>query len=178
MTKKKAKNNLNFLVLVGALFAVISIILFLSAPVLTSHVVANANNYTDTVYKGAASIFGGDLSIITTIVLLGNASDPVKGTVEVAFNWGNFIMFLLLVLGLVASVLAFLKKKSKLLVFVAGALFIVAGILAFFTVSFFTGANGTADIAKDALKLGVAPITTGILSILGGLVTWAKLALK
>ncbi len=86
-----------------------------------------------------------------------------------AFSFGNFVTFLLVIVGLVFSVIALIKKLGKVSPIVAAAAFLIGGILFFCAKSFmkFDSALGDyADMMKEYCKLGAGAVLGGIAAII------------
>lgn len=87
----------------------------------------------------------------------------------------NIFITLGFVLPLAAGVVEMIFPKSKLFTLICGAAFIVGGVFIFLMPVFMEMSMST-NIVKFSLM--TAPIIGGVLALLGGLVTWAKLAIK
>lgn len=88
----------------------------------------------------------------------------------------NIFITLGFVLPLAAGVVEMIFPKSKLFTLVCGAAFIVGGVF-IFLMPVFMEMSMSSDIVPE-FSLLTAPIIGGVLALLGGLVTWAKLAIK
>ena len=128
---------------------------------------------------------GATVSVAMFSLVFGNGSmHTVAGpmSADVSYNGGMSFFalaaFLLLVVGVVAFVLSFvLKEKARLCLLVAGALFVVSGILAFLVktagtdVTMSVGPVSASESFADAfseLNLGVGAILFGVFNVLGG----------
>ena len=170
---KKSSSKLNLVNLVAVILGIVAVVLFAVLPMVKT-TIGDEGNQMVGLYKGFSMIFGGTVSsdVTTTITAFGKTttSTDVVEIEDVALNTMAFVSFLLVVLGIVATlVTTFVKSfsKNKLFTLVAGALILVGGIL-MFTVK---GSAITALDAANASKyftLGIGPIVAGILAIVSG----------
>lgn len=98
-----------------------------------------------------------------------------------AFSFGNFVTFLLIIVGLVFSVIALIKKLGKVSSIVATAAFLIGGILFFCAKTFmkFDSALGEyADMMKDMCKLGTGAVLGGIAAIIAAVFSIVPVFIK
>ncbi|MBD5632099.1 MAG: hypothetical protein HDP34_02570 [Clostridia bacterium] len=103
------------------------------------------------------------------------------------FSVGNFLTYVLALVGVVFAVLAVFGKLGKIAPIVSAAAFIVSGVFFFCAHTFMmvnvgklTGdaAAAVSDTFKGLYTLGAGAIVGGILSLLAGLAMAAKLFIK
>lgn len=167
---KKAKSLNKLLALVGALLAIVAVVMIFLPQI------AAVNG--DTTYNGLAIAFGKELSSV-------DGGDFFKGSTTIDFSFPNLLAYILVVAGLAINVLQLVGiGKSKLMTFIAGAALVASGILFFFALNFSTittsgsiagfGSEKTvkfSDLNSDSAKawqLGYAAITGGITAIVSG----------
>ena len=170
---KKNSNKINLVNVVAVVVAVVAVVLFAVLPMVKVTMGEEGNQMVG-LYKGFGMIFGGTVTgdVTTTITAFGKTttSTDVVEITDVAFNTMAFVSFLLVVLGIVATlVTTFVKSfsKNKLFTLVAGALLVVGGVL-MFTVkgSAITALDATS--ASEYFSLAYGPIVAGILAIVAG----------
>ena len=141
----------NILLCSAALLALIALIVGLCAPAV-SYTVELLGKSNTTTYSGAQVTFGytekGDLLSVEVF----------------KFSFGNFVPYLLTIVGMVFAVLALLGKLDKISAYVAAGCFLVAGILFFCAVAFTVPAAEKATM--EGWKLGAGAIVAGIFAIL------------
>ena len=151
------KKFLQFAGLIGAVLGLIAFILLM-----TTHAI-EGTGVLDSWYGGTTVIFGK-----------GPAKVGIGGTFEGNPAWVALIAWIFILVGflclLVLFVLPLLKVKAldkfaKLFTFIAGGLLVAAGILSFFAIPAFCGAN---DFGTNNLSLGAGWVIAAILSIVGG----------
>ncbi len=156
---KKAKSLNKLLALVGALLAIVAVVMIFLPQVTES-------NY-DSQFNGMKIAFGSNELKIGSF------------NVNVNFSFLNLLAYILVVVGLVINVLQLVGiGKGKLMTFIAGAALIAGGILFFFAVNFSSyslklGSNTTnykfAESVIFSFKLGYGAIVGGITAIVSGL---------
>ena len=166
---KKAKSINKLLALVGALLAIVAVVMIF----LPQIVEASGDN----TYNGLVLAFGKEYK--TGLSGIAEASRTIN------FSFPNLLAYILVVAGLVINVLQFVGiGKSKLMTFIAGAALVAGGILFFFALNFSTittsgnvlGIGGSttskfADFNTDNVtvyKLGYGAIVGGITAIVSG----------
>lgn len=156
------KKALKYFPLVAAALALIALIVGLAAPAVVYDSVIGEN----VSYSGWKCTFGYAEKYST---VLGS------GEVEVlSFSFWNLLTYILLLVGIVAAVLAFLKPDMALLGYVAAACFVGATVL-FFCACPSTAFAGIKDTEiADLLSLGAGAIVGAILSILAVLAAAAS----
>jgi len=135
----------------GMLLGVVAFVLMLACNSMTWTV-----GNTTYAFSGTFGIFGGEYLLL-----------DYKAT------WTAIIAFILFIVALLAVlfalILPFVSKKStglgKMLTFIAAVAIIAAGVLLFFEVGAFKGAN---DIGSWDLSLGIGWIFSAILGIVSG----------
>ena len=167
---KKAKSLNKLIALVGALLAIVAVVMVFLPQI------AAVNS--DTTYNGLAIAFGKELSSV-------DGGDFFKGSTTINFSFPNLLAYILVVAGLVINVLQLVGiGKGKLMTFIAGAALVAGGILFFFALNFSTittsgsvlsfGSETTskfADMNTDSTKvwqLGYGAIVGGITAIVSG----------
>lgn len=103
------------------------------------------------------------------------------------FSFGNFLTYILVIVGMVFAVLAMLGKLGKIAPIVACAAFVVAGVLFFLALpmtSVYVG-DATGDAAskiveafRESFKLGAGAIVGGVMAILAGLASLSTMFIK
>jgi len=182
---KKSSKKLNLVNVVGALIAMVAVVLFIFLPMVKG-TMGEEGNQVVALYSGFGMVFGGtvNVNVTTTVtgILTGNVTTTtgVETIENVALNTMAMLSTLLVVLGAIFTLLVTFAKKlkgNKLFTLVAGALLVVGGVL-MFTVK---GSSLTALEATNAAKyfsLAIGPILAGILSILAGVLVAVYPALK
>ncbi|MBR1925446.1 MAG: hypothetical protein IJ837_01155 [Clostridia bacterium] len=135
----------------GMLLGVVAFILMLACSSMTYQVFGGTG-----AFSGILGIFGGEYLYV-----------------EYKATWTAIIAFILFIVALLsiicALVLPYVSKKTKelpkILTFVAAGAIIVAGVLLFFEVGAFKGAN---NIESWDLSLGIGWIFSAILGIVSG----------
>lgn len=172
MAKKKTKSQISSIApFLSALLGIAAIVMiFLPAIGIKD---------SDTTYTGIQVVFG-----YTAKTMLGDV-------VHLNFSFMNLLTYILVAGGVVFTVLGMLGKGSKFASFISAVAFIVAGVFFFLTVSYCVPNEGLENIIKglgsllgqsssikDSLTLAAGSIIGGILSILAGLCSLAKVLLK
>ena len=135
---------------------------------------------SDTVYKGTDMVFG----LKTT--------EPIIGEViYFEFSFMNLLTYILAIVGVVFTVLAFLGKGSKFAMLIATIAFVLAGIFFLLQVAFCVPGKdleefinglgsffGEEKSVKDSLKLGAGSIVGAICSFLSAIACVYKLLAK
>jgi len=161
MSKKKNNQLKTVLSIVAILMGIGAVCLMCVAAVVETGLT------TVTKYKGYQAVFG------------------LKDYMN--FSVLNLIPYVLVALAVVFAVAAVASnKKAKTFRYVSAALFIVAGVLLFFTVNFVNWTEGykaVLDVAINTLKttklsLGVGTIISAIVSIVAGICMAAQNLLK
>lgn len=160
------KRFLQFSGLIAAVFAIVSLVLLMVCPSITYVVLGQAQSYS-----GMMGIFGGKITIsgggLTAQV------GEIKATVTAV------IAFVLMIAGVVILLLGALlpamnvtalNKFSGLLNLIAVVCLVAAGVLVFFEVPAFCGAQSTDRVKWNAsnYSLGTGWTVSGIVSIVGG----------
>lgn len=154
------KKLLPFAGFCATVLGIIALILVMATPA-----VAEGSDFN---VSGILGIFGGDISG-SAVLILAFAASKLNGTALA------IIAFILLIIGIVlacaASLLPLLKKFVNLAGWfglIACACLIVGGILLFFEVPAFYGAQPGPAVSQKDLSLGGGWVTAGILAIVGG----------
>lgn len=167
---KKAKSLNKLLALVGALLAIVAVVMIFLPQISTTK--------GDTTYNGLEIAFGKKLSSV-------DGGSLFNGSTTINFSFPNLLAYILVVAGLVINVLQLVGIcKGKLMTLIAGAALIAGGILFFFALNFSTitasgsfvgiGSETTskfADLNTDSTKvwqLGYGAIVGGITAIVSG----------
>lgn len=171
MAKKQKFGLGSILAAVAVLLGVIAIILLAATG--ASYTLGN----TTTTYSCANLTFGYTAE---SSVKLGLTS--ISGSQEIfKFSFGNFLAYLLVVVGIVFAVLSILGKLGKIAPLVSVAAFVIAAILFFCMVSMCSPATDNADAVakiKENLSLGAGAIVSGVFCIIAAVASAAKLVLK
>lgn len=166
MAKKKTKSQISSIApLLSALLGIAAIVMiFLPAIAIKD---------SDTTYTGLQTVFGYTKTVLGSEV------------VYLHFSFMNLLTYILVAGGVVFTVLGMLGKGSKFASFIAAVAFIVAGVFFFLTVSYCAPNENLGSIiglfggnVKDSLTLAAGSIVGGILSILAGVCSLAKVLLK
>ncbi len=158
---------------VAALFAVLALIFMFVLPGVSNS--ASQEGVTASASIAMFSLVFGGGKITSKVAGITVEGGKFNGALSIF----GLVAFVLLVAAIVVLVLSFvLKEKSKMLVLVAGALFLVAGVCAFLITVAGTSANlavlGSQAVKvewKDFIgqyKVGVGAILFGIFSIISG----------
>lgn len=167
---KKAKSLNKLLALVGALLAIVAVVMIFLPQI------AAVNS--DTTYNGLAIAFGKELSSV-------DGGSIFKGSTTINFSFPNLLAYILVVAGLAINVLQLVGiGKGKLMTFIAGAALVAGGILFFFALNFSTittsgsvlgiggeSSSAFAEMNTDSTKvwqLGYGAIVGGITAIVSG----------
>ena len=103
------------------------------------------------------------------------------------FSFGNFLTYLLVIVGIVFALLAVFGKLGKIAPIVSAVAFVVAGILFFcahammaVNVGELSGdaADKAAQVIKDRYTLGAGAIVGGVFSLIAGVGALFKLFIK
>ena len=176
MAKKSAKKSsgLNIANIIAVALGIVAIIAYGLFPMVKFTTTVPRISETVTLYKGFNMIFGGEVTSSWTLTSL--ITDNVTtgtGNAEIAFNTGAFIAVLLVALAAILTLaITFVKSfsKNKLLVLIAGVLFVVGGILMFCSKGFAVNAFDAAKLA-DSFSLAYGAIIAAILALLAGITT-------
>ena len=170
----------NLLVVVGALLSIIALIFLAMSGLTATGTTAGVTATTNVALGGF--VFGG-LKFVTTTTGLGSTNTNTS-TVEGGMSYFVLISFILLILGLAATIASFfLKKQGKLLAIIGGILIIISAIFIMLikcggtdvkktiTAGSITATPTTAF--KDAFKdysLGTGTICYFVFALLSGLI--------
>lgn len=180
MKSKKAKSLNKLISLVGALLAIVAVVMVFLPQI------AAVNG--DTTYNGIAIAFGKKLSSV-------DGGSFFKGSTTINFSFLNLLAYVLVVLGLVINVLQLVGiAKGKLMSLIAALALVAGGILFFFALNFSSvttsgavlGFGGEAtskfsDFNTDSAKvwqLGYGAITGGITAIVAGVCSLGRTVLS
>ena len=180
MKSKKAKSLNKLISLVGALLAIVAVVMVFLPQI------AAVNG--DTTFNGIAIAFGKKLSSV-------DGGSFFKSSTTINFSFLNLLAYVLVVLGLVINVLQLVGiAKGKLMSLIAALALVAGGILFFFALKFYSvttsgavlGIGGEAtskfsDFNTDSAKvwqLGYGAITGGITAILSGLCSLGRTVLS
>lgn len=170
---KKKKCDLGLLVtLVAVLLGVVAVVMMFVPSVAVVD--------SDTVYKGTDMVFG----LKTTEPLIGEV-------IYFEFSFMNMLTYILAIVGVVFTVLAFLGRGGKFAMLIATVAFALAGIFFLLQVSFCVpgkdleefisgvgGLFGEKVSVKDSLKLGAGAIIGAICSFVSAIACVYKLLTK
>ncbi|MCI6734726.1 MAG: hypothetical protein MR437_06595 [Clostridiales bacterium] len=180
MKSKKAKSLNKLISLVGALLAIVAVVMVFLPQI------AAVNG--DTTFNGIAIAFGKKLSSV-------DGGSFFKSSTTINFSFLNLLAYVLVVLGLVINVLQLVGiAKGKLMSLIAALALVAGGILFFFALKFSSvttsgavlGIGGEAtskfsDFNTDSAKvwqLGYGAIVGGITAILSGLCSLGRTVLS
>ena len=180
MKSKKAKSLNKLIWLVGALVALVAVVMVFLPQI------AAVNG--DTTYNGIAIAFGKKLSSV-------DGGSFFTGSTTINFSFLNLLAYVLVVLGLVINVLQLVGiAKGKLMSLIAALALVAGGILFFFALNFSSvttsgavlGIGGEttskfSDFNTDSAKvwqLGYGAITGGITAIVAGVCALGRTALS
>ncbi len=154
----------NILLCLAAVLGLVSVLLMF-APSITSTVEILSVKSTSS-FSGARVTFGYT-----------ETPENTKLSIQIfKFSFGNFLPYLLALVGIVFAVLAIFGKLGKISGFVAAGCFLIAGILFFCALAF------TVPAAKDAdmkgYTLGAGAIVSGILSLISAALCVVPVFLK
>lgn len=180
MKSKKAKSLNKLISLVGALLAIVAVVMVFLPQI------AAVNG--DTTFNGIAIAFGKKLSSV-------DGGSFFKSSTTINFSFLNLLAYVLVVLGLVINVLQLVGiAKGKLMSLIAALALVAGGILFFFALKFSSvttsgavlGIGGEAtskfsDFNTDSAKvwqLGYGAITGGITAIVAGVCSLGRTVLS
>ena len=180
MKSKKAKSLNKLISLVGALPAIVAVVMVFLPQI------AAVNG--DTTFNGIAIAFGKKLSSV-------DGGSFFKSSTTINFSFLNLLAYVLVVLGLVINVLQLVGiAKGKLMSLIAALALVAGGILFFFALKFSSvttsgavlGIGGEAtskfsDFNTDSAKvwqLGYGAITGGITAIVAGVCSLGRTVLS
>lgn len=180
MKSKKARSLNKLISLVGALLAIVAVVMVFLPQI------AAVNG--DTTFNGIAIAFGKKLSSV-------DGGSFFKSSTTINFSFLNLLAYVLVVLGLVINVLQLVGiAKGKLMSLIAALALVAGGILFFFALKFSSvttsgavlGIGGEAtskfsDFNTDSAKvwqLAYGAITGGITAILSGLCSLGRTVLS
>lgn len=159
MAKKKT-NYMSYLPLAAVLLGIVAIVMLFVPAVVASEDVSYTGLQVVFGYSEKTDIFGSQLV-----------------TEMLSFSFMNLLPYILVLVGVVCCVLAFMNPKNKLFAFVAFVCFVVAAVFFFLAVSFTIPAEGWEELAgalntdiKADWTLGAGAIVAGITSALSALV--------
>ncbi len=160
------KKVLKFAGLAACVLALVAFILLMA----TKSLILKDNS--GTWYSGISAVFGGGRGAV--LGYEGDAKATLAWTALLAWIF-VLVSMIILALGVILPLLKVkaLDKFAGVLNLAAVALLVTAGVLTFFTVPAFAGAN---DIKAENWNLGAGYIVAGILAILGGLIAIAPAA--
>ena len=160
------KKVLKFAGLAACVLALVAFILLMA----TKSLVLKDNS--GTWYSGISAVFGGGKGAV--LGYEGDSNAKLAWTALLAWIF-ELVGMIILALGVILPLLKVkaLDKFAGVLNLAAVALLVTAGVLTFFTVPAFAGAN---DLKAENWNLGAGFIVAGILAILGGLVAIAPAA--
>lgn len=163
--KKKSKKGFEFgkiLYAIGVVLGVVALcMLFVDAVKLADVKTSLGTVKLDGSFSGASVAFGY----------------AYEGTAVLKFSFLGFLPFLLTIGGVVLTLVRmFAKKSTKILDYVAIAVFVVAGVLFFIMPSFMVFADNLVAkiVSAPEYTLAVGSIIAGICSLLAGAVVLTK----
>jgi len=175
MAKKKSKKNSQ----IDSLITLLSVLLGIVA-IIMLFVPSIAVVDSDTTYKGLDVVFG-----------LKENKPLVGEVVYFEFSFMNLLTYVLVAVGVLFTILAYLGKGSKFATLIATVAFIVSAVFFFLQIAYCIPGKGIEDLVsgigslfgedasvKDSLELGTGAIVGGICSALAGVASGYKLLTK
>ena len=180
MKSKKARSLNKLISLVGALLAIVAVVMVFLPQI------AAVNG--DTTFNGIAIAFGKKLSSV-------DGGSFFKSSTTINFSFLNLLAYVLVVLGLVINVLQLVGiAKGQLMSLIAALALVAGGILFFFALKFSSGTTSgavlgiggeatstSADFTPDraeVLQLACGALVGGITAILSGLCSLGRTVLS
>ena len=177
MKAKQGKQLSQLLALIGAVLALVAVIMIFLPQIISA-------SDSETTYNGFKLAFGATITS-------GDLGGIIGGSGKITFSFMNLLTYILVLAGLVLIVLQLLGVcKGKLVTFIAAVALIAGGILFFFVLNFSSIESTVTVLGKSSTststfasynsdtttvwKLGYGAIVGGITAIVGGVAALGK----
>lgn len=180
MAKKKSTSLFTYTPILGALLAIVAIVMFVGPFVAWQTDVSLAItslkvNYT---ISGFVMAFGGNANLAASVGET-DLSEYLKDlAITVELMPGILVSFIAFAVAAVLSIAAVFLKAGmlkKIVLVLAGLLLLAGAALAFCSVVFY---NASLEVEESECALGWAAIVTGAVGILGGLIDFGAALVK